>query len=99
MAKGEKAMLYRVKNVPHTSNDPLPRGFSSWEDVWKYHSGKPWPYYCPVCGCSERAEVGAHVRLYGDYSSRVFIVPLCYKHNNDHDAVFSVDDSMLVRIK
>ena len=95
----EKYMLRKVVNVSHTSNNPLPSGFVSWRKVWTYYSRKQWPYYCPVPNCYERAEVGAHVRIYGDTSGAVYIVPLCYSHNNDHDACFYVDDSMLVRIK
>ena len=91
-------MLVTVKNARNTSDNKLPSGFESWEDVWLCYSGKEWPRYCSAVGCYERAEVGAHVIICNDYS-KVYIVPLCYHHNNDHDAIFTVDDSMLVRIK
>ena len=91
-------MLFLMKNAKNTSSYE-PNQDENWKEFWKSESGKPWPYYCAVYGCPGRAEVGAHVQKVGDYSGAMYIAPLCYSHNNDHDATFYIDDSMLVRIK
>ena len=90
-------MLVLVKNLQNTALRS-PNGYDSWKDYWMAKAGKNWPYYCPVPGCSERAEVGAHVKLANSYSNKWYIVPLCYKHNNNHDATFYVDSEMLVPV-
>lgn len=91
-------MYKLMKNVQNTSLcNPYP--YDDWKDFWIKRSGRAWPYYCPVSGCFERAEVGAHVQIVGDPYKAIYIVPMCYRHNNDHDAVFYIDDSWLVRVK
>lgn len=90
-------MMVLVKNL-HGTSDNAPEGFDSWRDYWIYNSGRPWPHYCSVQGCLDRAEVGAHVKLVDGYDNRWYIVPMCYKHNNDRNGSFYVDYSLLVPV-
>ncbi len=90
-------MLVRVKNIQNTA-DRAPSGFASWREYWCKKSGKPWPTYCCAQGCFKLAEVGGHVKKVGSSDNRWYIVPLCYTHNNDHDAEFVVPDDMLVPV-
>ena len=90
-------MTVLVKNI-HGTADYSPVGCNSWKDYWEAKSGKHWPFFCAVSGCTERAEVGGHVKFAGNHDNRWFIVPLCYHHNNCHDAEFSVDYSLLVPV-
>lgn len=47
----------------------------SWKAHWIRCTGKEWPSQCCVSGCTERAEVGAHV-INPDVSGE-YIVPAC----------------------
>ena len=91
-------MLVLVKNATNTS-DSRPVIGNDWSEFWLLRSGKSWPYYCSASDCYHKAEVGAHVKIVGDPYNRTFIVPMCYSHNNDHNATFYVDDQMLVLLK
>ena len=90
-------MLVKVKNLQNTASRS-PVGYESWKDYWIAKSGRLWPYYCAASGCMERAEVGAHVKMVNGLDNRWFIVPLCFRHNNDHDAEFYVDYSLMVPV-
>ena len=53
----------------------------SWKNHWLNFSGaRVWPSSCSVKGCTNAADVGAHVqyKTNGDW----YIVPMCYSHNN-----------------
>ncbi len=68
-----------VKNINGTVDKFCKCG--SWLDHWMNYSGQRLPVYCPVAGCYEKAEVGAHIQrdTPADYSW--YIVPLCKRHN------------------
>lgn len=84
-------MNYIVKNVPNTSNDPLPYWCDCWLDYWENKKGQK-AYRCAKCGGYHNL-VGAHVyceTVQGKVA--VFIVPLCSSCNHiPTDQVFSVD--------
>ena len=96
--KEKTIMLVLVRNVLGSSSSVPPVG-SSWSEFWAIKKGRPFPTYCAAQGCYNRAEVGAHVKIYGDMSGKIYIVPLCYNHNNDHSATFYVDTDMLVLVE
>ncbi len=77
----------KLKNIPDTSGKTCTCG--SWLDHWKKFSNQSMPTYCPVGGCLEKVEVGAHVKKDGEKG--VYIVPLCKKHNAE-TGTFEVPD-------
>ena len=77
--KGETKML--VKNLEHTADRNPPSGFTSFKEFYTYRKSF-WPSKCCCLGCSNAAEVGAHVKKAGTYDFRWYIVPLCRYHNN-----------------
>ena len=83
--------MVRVKNL-HNTTGRTPDGYSSWKEYWEAYTGRKWPTYCDVCGCSREAEVGAHVKKVGVYDNRWYIVPLCAYHNSSY-----YEDEFLVR--
>lgn len=52
--------------------------------------------YCSNNDCINKAEVGGHVKKCNSDDNRVFITPLCYNCNNDHNLEFNVDKDNLV---
>ena len=84
-------MNYIVKNVPNTSNEPLPNGCSCWLDYWENKKGEK-AYRCAKCG-SYHNLVGAHVYcLTRNDRVAVFIVPLCSSCNQiSTNQEFSID--------
>ena len=60
----------------------------SWKEHWKKFSGKKWPSECSVKGCSESADLGAHVHIVGE--KKEWIVPMCTNCNNDPDKTFQL---------
>ncbi len=66
----------------------------SWKNHWINGSNKKWPYYCTVAGCTNTAEVGAHV-INSDVSGE-FIIPMCYSHNNSDFSFNIKGDTTLV---
>ena len=67
-------------NKKGSSKDKVPSGYKCWLDFYEKKS-KTSNNECSVLGCSEKAEVGAHVYREGN-SQDVYIVPMCYGHNN-----------------
>ncbi|MGL5683117.1 MAG: hypothetical protein ACRDDZ_08740 [Marinifilaceae bacterium] len=66
-----------VKNVNGTSRFKVPLDYNSWLHYWKSTSRQSHVYYCANRGCSNEAEVGAHVKkVYGN-DDHYYIVPLC----------------------
>lgn len=76
-----------IVNEPETSDESSPIG-GSWKEYWIHGGDKSkgevnkWPKECSVCGCTRRAEHGAHVR---DEKGKISIVPMCAKDNNPHN--------------
>lgn len=68
-----------VKNVPNTSG--LTCNCKSWLDHWEKFGGKK-ADYCVVNGCSEKATVGAHIKVLNDSNyTETYILPMCQGHN------------------
>lgn len=65
---------------------------ASWIEHWKFHTNKI-PRQCCVNGCTNAAEVGAHVLLpkLRDEERRnlVYIAPMCGDHNKSSDLLIS----------
>lgn len=76
---------YLVKNINGTSDNPPPSGYSSWLDYWRNETGSS-RCTCCVMGCSNSAEVGAHVQIKdGRVGNEWYIAPMCKYHNNYHN--------------
>lgn len=73
-------MAMKMKNVKGTSG--LTCNCGTWKKHWKNMTGRKWPKKCGIRGCSNPAEVGAHVkyddRRTGDHW---YILPMCRFHN------------------
>lgn len=84
----------RVKNLNNTADRTPPSGYTSWKDFFlgRRHF---WPSICACYGCSNAAEVGAHVKKVDNYDNRWHIVPLCRYHNNQFGEELDVYDSWL----
>ena len=90
--------MVKVKNINGTSKDRYsnPKGYSSWLDYWENNSIFVTLDKCACIECSDKAEVGAHVKkTYGD--NRWYIVPLCYECNKKTEP-FNVDEDYLVEV-
>lgn len=86
--------MVKVKNVEGSSflNPPFP--YSSWLDYWEKNTGNR-ATYCACFGCSNRAEHGAHVHIYGAFDNNMYIVPLCSECNNpNNDRLFEVTGAL-----
>lgn len=51
----------------------------SWKQHWINCSSNPWPTYCSVEGCCNRAALGAHI--YNPNATGEWIVPMCESCN------------------
>lgn len=67
-------------NKKGSSKDQVSSSYDSWLDFYEEKSSTS-SNQCSVLGCSKKAEVGAHVYREGN-SQDVYIVPMCYTHNN-----------------
>lgn len=65
------------KNKSGTSDRSCSCG--SWKQHWINNSGKEWPTYCSVDGCSNRATLGAHI--YNSNADGEWIAPMCESCN------------------
>lgn len=59
----------------------------SWKKHWERYSGRTWPHLCSVSGCTNRAEVGAHVKR-PFVNNQVWIIPMCSECNNPYNTSF-----------
>ncbi len=50
------------------------------------------PVSCPVIGCSNKAEVGAHVQKDDSADKSWYVIPLCKKHNSETGKALEVRD-------
>lgn len=84
------------KNKGKTGERPS-CGCGSWKKHWLKFSDEEWPEQCSIDGCTQPAEVGAHiVRVGNDTPDDEYIAPTCSGHNNDHDAVFDLKDGVVL---
>lgn len=61
----------------------------TWKQHWINCSGKTWPIFCSVEGCSESATLGGHI--YNSSASGEYIAPMCSKCNRrPNDEKFSL---------
>ena len=62
----------------------------SWLEHWKSYAGSADDGLCAVAGCTDAAEVGAHVELtkLADKKGKSYIAPMCRAHNSQHGAEF-----------
>lgn len=70
------------KNKSGTKNRQCKCG--SWKIHWMNYSGQKWPEKCSVQGCSNAAEVGAHV--YNNEVAGEQIIPACKACNQRTDS-------------
>jgi hypothetical protein len=83
----------KVNNINGTSQNACPCGswLMHWQRVVRSAIAR-----CSVLGCSNVAEVGAHVQKDGATDRRWFIVPLCKAHNAKAASLTIRDDITLV---
>lgn len=78
-----------IKNINGTTEHICKCG--SWLQHWANFSGSKIPCYCAVLGCSNIADVGAHVNKEGGPRDW-YIVPLCHKHNQTKYGSLNIKD-------
>ena len=66
----------------------------SWKEHWKKFSREKWQSKCSVEGCSESADLGAHVHIAGE--KKEWIVPMCTACNNDWDKEFQLEANTIL---
>jgi len=87
-----------VRNINGTSDNTPPAGYKSWQEFWETKMNRRFSS-CSCIGCTNRAEVGGHVKkVYG--TGEWYIVPICKPHNNLSDASpYVVRDGDMLRIR
>lgn len=74
---GSKIIVFNIKGTEEN-----PCGCGSWLRHWRRFSARALPEKCPVDGCENPPEVGAHVQLHRiEPDDRWCIIPLCHAHN------------------
>ena len=69
----------KIKNVPDTSG--LTCKCNGWLLHWEKMSSNK-ATYCVVDGCTEKATLGAHIKILNDVNfPGVYILPMCDSHN------------------
>ena len=90
--------MINVKNLNGTAdNGPRSKGVSSWREFWESRKGHSFGK-CSCSGCSNFADVGAHVQKCDQSDRRWYIVPLCASCNGKRDTFFSVHSNDLVPV-
>ena len=79
-----EANFVQVKNLSGTSDDRPPLPWSSWLEYWEFCTRRK-AIKCSVISCNNNPDVGAHVVNNDSIDFNVYIVPLCYEHNNKSD--------------
>ncbi len=84
----------RLTNVNGTSDNTCK--CTSWLAHWEKYNleGQKVPYFCPVLGCKNRAEIGAHVQRSSTADKSWYIVPLCAACNGRTGQSLEVTDSI-----
>jgi len=76
-------------NTKFTGNAQKPCGYRTWIDFWE-DQAETEAYKCHVKNCYGKDVVGCHVnKCHGDDGTK-YIVPLCRKHNGDHNGQFKL---------
>lgn len=65
--------------VSHVVGSSGQRG--NWKKFWCDHTARKWPETCKIQGCSNDAEVGAH--MWVKRCHQTFIIPTCQTCNKD----------------
>lgn len=73
-----------VKNLNGTTGLTAPNG-KPWLKYYIEEAGLKYIPFCCVLGCCKTAQVGAHVKKVHSSDNCWYIVPMCYKHNNQRD--------------
>lgn len=81
----------KLNNINGTSDMTCTCG--SWLNHWRKFSNQPVPALCPVLGCLEKTELGAHVQKDSSTDKNWYIVPLCKIHNGQTSKSIDVRDS------
>ncbi len=93
-----EANFVQVKNLSGTSEEKPPIPYASWLDYWENYKGRK-AKKCSALNCENDANVGAHVINTDSIDFNIYIVPLCYEHNNkSEESLFVVKKKDLVCI-
>ena len=78
-----------IKNINLIQN--IPCNCKSWLEHWIKYS-EQFPTYCPVEACMNSIEIGSEVQKESPTNKKVYIVPLCLKHNGQTGSTLKVND-------
>lgn len=81
-----------IKNINGTSEKTCECG--SWINHWEKFSGEELPSKCPVIGCNNKPEVGAHVQKDEKNDNNWYIIPLCKNCNNKKGETLQVENNI-----
>lgn len=81
-----EANFVQVKNLSGTSEEKPPLPFTSWLDYWENCTRRK-AKKCSAINCNNDANVGAHVINNDSNDFNIYLVPLCYEHNNKSDEI------------
>lgn len=84
----------KIKNINGTADNTSKCG--SWLYHWENFSDRSIPDYCPVFGCNNKPEVGAHVQKDDSTDSGWYIVHLCKDHNGQPGMSLNISDSIIL---
>ena len=91
-----------IKNASGTYEYEPPYPYNTWIEYWeskKIAIPRFMKYNCPVIGCTEKCYRsdfdGYHVQKVGDFTGKMYIIPLCGGCNHRND-FFLVDENLLV---
>jgi len=95
--KGVVAMV-EVHNLNKTADRKPPPGYPTWRIWWETSKRKKFSK-CSTFGCTQFADVGAHVQKEGLIDRSWYIVPLCARCNNrSSELPFYVDSNDMMPI-
>lgn len=90
-------MCVLVRNIKGRTNSEVPPGYESWLHYWETQKGIK-AIDCLNSDCENSAEVVAHVGLISRDDIE-YILPVCFKCNNDLGKKFYINGSYLVELK
>jgi hypothetical protein len=83
----------KIKNLNGTADKQCNCG--SWLEHWDAQTALKMPEYCVVIDCTNKVEVGAHVKQVGGNDNNHYIVPFCQSCNQS-EKEFLVSSAWLV---
>ncbi|MCC6448890.1 MAG: hypothetical protein IT215_09435 [Chitinophagaceae bacterium] len=83
----------KIKNLEGTAEKKCNCG--SWLQHWDAQTSLKMPEYCVANNCTNKVEVGAHVKQIGGSDDKHYIVPFCQSCNKS-DKEFMVSSAYLV---